>query len=779
MKLKKITIRAFGRFEKQSWAVPQDLAVFYGPNEAGKTTLAVFIKQVLFGFPARQKRYDLFLDYSPLSGANPMGGSLTFTDGSDTYVLERLKQAHHADQVKLTRNGTEVPVSLFYEKSRDVDGAFYQDSFVFDQDQLASVTALSRQDLLDRVYFLGAAQSQRLEQIKDQVDGAAEELFKARGKKPALNQLIARHAEAQERFTELKGEQAGFADERQRYADLRQELAKLEKQQQRLHSQFEHNNNLLQKLPVYQQLQDLQQTKPSQFDEANYQKAQAVAAQLASFSSPEDYKLDMQKAEKLLGQKLTVTNWLNEQKNARQKEANLQKDLAQQKELQPQAAKLANLSTAELAQLRQDWPQQKTNAAHKIDLVVGLVFALLAVLVFNSRASLALVFGLAAGGFLAAYFLQNKKSAKDDSFQDKYGFEPNGASPDALINAVVTIQNLQNKLAACQQEQKELAAKLTTFQQKLGQVLPETSSDVLQDLGRLEQLAAAAKASRAQKAKQQELNLQLQKVLNAAGASSWADYQERYRQHLLAVQKQTQVQALAEQLGADLPQLKELAKHEAAFRQTVNKQAAELKELVANTDKLRQQAADLQAELRHEASSDDVARQSQEVSQLASQIVQKSQDYLAGKLAAELIQKTLGLASHNSFPKMMTVANSYLALLTGKHYDRIIWPSKGRGLKLQRSDGQKLPLRNLSRGTAEQLYFALKLAFVQKAAGEVDLPLLIDDAFVNFDPARRTYMQQLLKQLAADRQVLVFTADEQLAQSLGPKYINLNEVQHA
>lgn len=778
MKLKKITIRAFGRFEKQSWTLPQDLAVFYGLNEAGKTTIAVFIKQVLFGFPARQKRYDLFTDYSPLSGANPMGGSLTFADGSDTYVLERLKNDRHADQVKLTRNGDEVPANLFYDQIKDVDGAFYQDSFVFDQDQLASVTALSRQELLDRVYFLGAAQSQRLEQIKDQVDSDAETLFKARGKKPELNQLIARHEEAQDQLKVLQQEQTAFADDRRRYAALRQELTSKEEQQQQLRSQFEQNNSLLQKLPVYEQLQDLQKTKFSNFDEENYQKAQALAAQVASFGNTQEVNLDTTKADELLGQKLNVTNWFNEEKNASQKEADLQKDLAQQKELQPQAAMLAGLSTAALAQIRQDWPEQKASSAHKVYLVVAIVFAVLAAFVFSSSAGLALVFGLTAGCFLAAYFLQKKK-APDSSFQDKYGFEPSSDSPDALINAVVAIQNLQGQLAACQQEQKELADQLAAFQQNLKQVLPDTTGDVLQDLGRLEQLSATAKAAQAQKAKQQELNWQLQKVLNAAGVASWSDYQDRYRQHLLAVQKQAQAKALAEQLGPDLPKLKELAENEAAFKQTVNKQAAELQQLTSQNKALRQQVSDLQAELRHEASSDDVARQSQQVSQLASQIVQKSQDYLAGKLAAELIQQTLGLASHNSFPKMMAAANSYLTLLTGQHYDQIIWSSKGRGLSLKRADGQKVPLRNLSRGTAEQLYFALKLAFVQKAAGEVGLSLLIDDAFVNFDTARRGFMQQLLKQLAADRQVLVFTADKDLANSLVPDSINLNEVQHA
>lgn len=45
-------------------------------------------------------------------------------------------------------------------------------------------------------------------------------------------------------------------------------------------------------------------------------------------------------------------------------------------------------------------------------------------------------------------------------------------------------------------------------------------------------------------------------------------------------------------------------------------------------------------------------------------------------------------------------------------------------------------MQYLSRGTSEQLYFALKLAFIQQIRDEINLPILIDDSFVNFDDHR-------------------------------------------
>jgi uncharacterized protein YhaN len=72
----------------------------------------------------------------------------------------------------------------------------------------------------------------------------------------------------------------------------------------------------------------------------------------------------------------------------------------------------------------------------------------------------------------------------------------------------------------------------------------------------------------------------------------------------------------------------------------------------------------------------------------------------------------------------------------------------------------------LSRGTAEQLYFALKLAFVEQIKDEINLPILIDDSFANFDDHRIKYIEQLLKKISENNQVLIFTAQENLVEKL-------------
>ena len=77
----------------------------------------------------------------------------------------------------------------------------------------------------------------------------------------------------------------------------------------------------------------------------------------------------------------------------------------------------------------------------------------------------------------------------------------------------------------------------------------------------------------------------------------------------------------------------------------------------------------------------------------------------------------------------------------------------------------------------EQLYVALRLAFVISAQRMIKMPIIIDDAFVNFDEFRKTSMYKVLQDISEDIQVLFFTFDQQANETFHPKFIiNLEEI---
>jgi len=54
MKLIELHIYGYGKFEDYVIKSLDQFVVFYGENEAGKSTIMSFIHSILFGFPAKQ-----------------------------------------------------------------------------------------------------------------------------------------------------------------------------------------------------------------------------------------------------------------------------------------------------------------------------------------------------------------------------------------------------------------------------------------------------------------------------------------------------------------------------------------------------------------------------------------------------------------------------------------------------------------------------------------------------------------------------------------------------
>ena len=85
MRIKDIQIEGFGVWKGLKLdELPEGVTVFFGPNEAGKTTVMQFVRTVLYGFSAeRRTRY-----LPPVHGGTP-GGRLKIDAGGADFTLER------------------------------------------------------------------------------------------------------------------------------------------------------------------------------------------------------------------------------------------------------------------------------------------------------------------------------------------------------------------------------------------------------------------------------------------------------------------------------------------------------------------------------------------------------------------------------------------------------------------------------------------------------------------------------------------------------------------
>ena len=133
-----------------------------------------------------------------------------------------------------------------------------------------------------------------------------------------------------------------------------------------------------------------------------------------------------------------------------------------------------------------------------------------------------------------------------------------------------------------------------------------------------------------------------------------------------------------------------------------------------------------------------------------------------------LLRQVVLMAEHSYRERyqapLLTAAGCHLRHFTGGRYDLLTVDDAASGeVKLQvRQTGEDFPQNvdtPLSRGTIQQIYFALRLAMVDLVEGDEPLPLFLDEMFVNWDPGRTTSGLAALADMPGDRQVFLFTAD--------------------
>lgn len=139
--------------------------------------------------------------------------------------------------------------------------------------------------------------------------------------------------------------------------------------------------------------------------------------------------------------------------------------------------------------------------------------------------------------------------------------------------------------------------------------------------------------------------------------------------------------------------------------------------------------------------------------------------YAVAALTAELIGRTRRIYEQEKQPQVLRLASDYFAKLTEGEYKRVVMTLGHKELKAEHKEAGLIDSGRLSRGTAEQLYLAIRLALAASMSSQVSLPLLFDDLFVNFDEARLHAALSLLGELSASRQIVMMTCHKHVAEA--------------
>lgn len=211
MRITGIEIDRFGVWEDFKQPLHRSgLTVFYGPNEAGKTTLLRFIRGVLYGFPA-----DESLNSKRKSRREPQSGLLRVEHRGREYEIRRTAYGDEAGLLSVDGIPSGASTSAFMEDLlAATDEKLFESVFAVGLPELQQFATLSSDQVASHLYGMTLGpQGRLLMELPGRVEGELTRLIGNNGEEGDIPKLLKRHEE-------LSRQAAGIARQRDRYREL-------------------------------------------------------------------------------------------------------------------------------------------------------------------------------------------------------------------------------------------------------------------------------------------------------------------------------------------------------------------------------------------------------------------------------------------------------------------------------------------------------------------------------------------------------------------------------
>lgn len=182
--------------------------------------------------------------------------------------------------------------------------------------------------------------------------------------------------------------------------------------------------------------------------------------------------------------------------------------------------------------------------------------------------------------------------------------------------------------------------------------------------------------------------------------------------------------------------------------------------------------------------SDDAAQAREAMESAAATVRSQLLPWAQLRVAHALLGQALQRYREHAQAPMVAAASTYFGVMTGGRFPRLVVDADG-GVDLaegtaarstetptllaERDDGVQISLAQMSEGTGDQLYLALRLAALElRQQSHPMMPLVLDDVLMTSDDARTIQILHALQRFAQHTQVIVLTHHQhvtELAQS--------------
>ncbi len=204
MKIRDVQIDGFGVWSELAVdSMPEGMTVFYGPNEAGKTTLMNFLRTMFYGFTAeRRTRY-----LPPVHGGRP-GGVLRVIGPGGSYEIARratLNDPSVLGQLTVTSaDGITQGQHRLSSLLGNVDESIFTNVFAIGLRELQELSTLDDTDAADELYKLSSGVDRvSLVDVIRQLRAARGQLASAESDAAQLQTMFARREKLRDEIEQL------------------------------------------------------------------------------------------------------------------------------------------------------------------------------------------------------------------------------------------------------------------------------------------------------------------------------------------------------------------------------------------------------------------------------------------------------------------------------------------------------------------------------------------------------------------------------------------------
>ncbi len=181
-------------------------------------------------------------------------------------------------------------------------------------------------------------------------------------------------------------------------------------------------------------------------------------------------------------------------------------------------------------------------------------------------------------------------------------------------------------------------------------------------------------------------------------------------------------------------------------------------EVDARRNVLREERGGIDTELAQLTSEEESSALRIRRSVLLEQLREHAREWSRLTVAESLLEKTRQKFERERQPRVIQHAQDFFSSVTGQRYNRLYAPIGEQTITVTDATGASRQPSELSRGTREQLYLALRFGLIREFGEHAErLPVVVDEVLVNFDPERARLAAESFGELAETNQVLVFT----------------------